>query len=318
MKLLKTMQRSLKWMLALLIVVVLAGVALGGVWIKKKLDERAARQAEYERIENEKAAEITMTFLPGKTMFWLKERLLARGFSESEIDTAFAKQYSTMAKLGRPATLANITAAQVAGAGKMLPEDGAGIEGFVFPETINFLADVDVETILARMATELDKAAADEDLAAKFQTQGLTFYQGLTLASIVEAETGGNHEDAAKVAAIFYNRLRANWTLGSDVTAIYAANLAGVPIKNTDGSTNWSVLTFDSPWNTRVRAGLPPTPINSPSLEALLAVAEPDTESMRGYYYFLTGDDNITYFARNEVEHQQNIREHCQVKCASL
>jgi UPF0755 protein len=319
MKALKTMQKSLKWMLFLLIVVIIAAAVLGGLFVKKKLDDRAARQAEYDRVQNEKADEITLTFLPGKTIFWLRERLLDRGFSEAEINTAFKKQYDVMTKLGRPAALTGITSAQVAGAAKMLPEGNASIEGFIFPETINFLADASVETIVARMASELDKAATKEDLAAKFQNQNLTFYQGLVLSSIVEAEIGGTHADARAIAAIFYNRLRAGWTLGADASTLYAANMAGLPINNADGTPNHAILQLDSPWNTRfaTRTGLPPTPIGSPSIEALVATANPDLANYQGYFYFLTDDNNITRFARNEAEHQNNIREYCKTRCAS-
>ena len=319
MKALKTMQKSLKWMLFLLIVVVIACAVLGGLFVKKRLDDRAARQAEYERIENEKAEEITLTFLPGKTIFWLRERLLDRGFSEAEINTAFKKQYDVMIRMGRPAALTGVTSTQVAGAAKMLPEGNASIEGFIFPETINFLANASVETIVARMASELDKAVTKEGLAAKFQNQNLTLYQGLILASIVESEIGGASEDARAIAAIFYNRLRAGWTLGADATTLYAANMAGIPINNEDGTPNHSILQLDSPWNTRLagNVGLPPTPIGSPSIEALRAAADPDLANYQGFFYFLTDDNNITRFARNEAEHQNNIREYCRTRCAN-
>lgn len=324
MKALKTMQKSLKLLLFLLICVIILCGILGGLFVKKRLDDRAARQAEYERIENEKAEEITLTFLPGKTIFWLRDRLQDRGFSEEEINTAFKKQYDTMTKLGRPAALTGVSATQVAGAAKMLPEAnngvvGASVEGFIFPETINFLANASVETIVARMASELDKMVTKEGIVAKFQNQNLTFYQGLTLASIVEAEIGGTSADARAIAAIFYNRLRAGWTLGADATTLYAANMAGVPVNNEDGTPNHAILQLDSPWNTRQvnRTGLPPTPIGSPSIEAIRATADPDLANYQGYFYFLTDDDNITRFARTEAEHQYNIRTYCQTRCAS-
>jgi UPF0755 protein len=307
MKVLNTMQRSLKWMLFLLVCVIVACVVLGGLFIKQKLDDRAARQAEYDRIASEKADEITLTFLPGNTVFTAKRMLAGRGFSEEDIAAAFSKQYDTMTRLGRPATVTGMGGASVA----------TSVEGFLFPETLNFYATATVESIVTRMASELDRAVQSEGLVQRFGDQNLTFYQGLILASIVESEIGGNQADAAKIAAIFYNRLRAGWTLGADATAIYAANLAGVAVNNPDGSPNYEILQLDSPWNTRKRAGLPPTPISSPSIEALRATANPAISDMRGYYYFLTGDDGSTYFARTEAEHQQNIREHCQVRCAN-
>ncbi|MCL2038306.1 endolytic transglycosylase MltG [Candidatus Saccharibacteria bacterium] len=318
MKALKTMQKSLKWMLFLLVCVVIAAAVLGGLFIKNKLDERAARQAEYEQALEEKADEITLTFLPGNSIFTARRMLLNRGFSEEEVEAAFSKQYGAMTRLGRPTSLTGVTASQVEGAAAMLGAGNVSIEGFLFPETINFFATASVETIVGRMASELERAVEREGLVAKFGAQRLTFYEGLILASIVEAEIGGTHEDARAIAAIFYNRLRAGWTLGADATTLYAANMAGLPINNADGTPNRAILGLDSPWNTRhaARTGLPPTPIGSPSLPALIATADPDLANYQGYFYFLTGDSGATYFGRTEAEHQNNIREYCQTRCA--
>jgi len=95
-----------------------------------------------------------------------------------------------------------------------------------------------------------------------------------------------------------------NMPLGSDVTYQYAAKILGVS----------PTPTLDSPYNTRINTGLPPGPIATPGLSALTAVASPAGGE---YVYFLSGDDGMTYFAVTEAEHQENIANHCQVKCAS-
>jgi len=74
-------------------------------------------------------------------------------------------------------------------------------------------------------------------------------------------------------------------------------------------------VNLDSPYNTRRYAGLPPGPIASPSASALGAVANP---AAGNYRFFLSGDDDVTYFARTDAEHEANIQNHCQKKCLIL
>ena len=90
--------------------------------------------------------------------------------------------------------------------------------------------------------------------------------------------------------------------LGSDVTYQYAADKLGVA-RDTQ---------LDSPYNTRVHKGLPPGPIATPGLSALNAVANP---AQTDYLFFLSGDDNVTYFAKTDAEHIANAKAHCRQKC---
>ena len=145
------------------------------------------------------------------------------------------------------------------------------------------------------------------ELKQGFAKQGLSLFEGITLASIVQRETlspAGDEptEDQRMVAQVFLNRLNSGMNLGSDVTYQYIAdklNIARDP-------------TLDNPYNTRVYRGLPPGPISSPSLSALRSVTNPIDNN---YLYFLSGDDDITYFATTNYEHEQNIKNHCQKKC---
>ena len=91
--------------------------------------------------------------------------------------------------------------------------------------------------------------------------------------------------------------------LGSDVTYQYIADKTGV---TRDPG-------LDSPYNTRRYPGLTPTPIASPGKAALLAVANP---AAGDYIYFLSGDDDVTYFAHTYAEHERNIVDYCQKKCS--
>ena len=103
-------------------------------------------------------------------------------------------------------------------------------------------------------------------------------------------------------------------SLGSDVTATYAADLLNPNRDKTDPNNNLRVLEANSLYNTRKHTGLPPGPICSPSLTALIAVAMPD-ENKRSMYYFLTGDDGKMYYSVTGNEHEQKKRDFCQKLC---
>ena len=161
---------------------------------------------------------------------------------------------------------------------------------------------------MQRSINHLEKIVKKYNLEGKFKARGLTLYQGITLASIIQRESIGcgsgveTCEDQRKIASVFYNRLKANMPLGSDVTYQYIADKTGV-----ERSPN-----LKSPYNTRIQKGLTPGPIASPSLSALNAAADPINSD---YLYFLSGDDDITYFAKTNEEHESNVKAHCQKKC---
>lgn len=225
-----------------------------------------------------------ITFLPGATVMENKEALISSGFSKEDVETAFARRYDHTILKDRPAS--------------------ADLEGYIYGETYEFSSNATVEQILTRTFDELEKVVATHNLVAIYKKHGLTLYQGITLASIIQREASGA-SDQKKIAGVFYNRLRANMNLGSDVTYQYIADKTG---QERDP-------TLDSPYNTRVHAGLPPGPIAVPSKGALLAVAQPVKSD---YLYFLSGDDDVTYFGRTEADHQRNIENHCQKKCQIL
>ena len=221
-----------------------------------------------------------LTFLPGSTLAENREVLVKAGFSEQQIDAAFSADYDSPLFEGKPA--------------------GQDLEGYIYGETYNFASSATVEDILKRVFAEYERVIAANDLAAKFKEQNLTLYQGIILASIVQRESIGG--DEADIAQVFYNRIAEPMPLGSDVTYQYIADKTGVP-----RDTN-----LESPYNTRIKMGLPPGPIAVPGLKALLGVANP---SGNDYIFFLSGDDDVTYYATNLAGHEANIRDHCKVKC---
>lgn len=241
--------------------------------------------------------EISVTFYPGATLDTkLKNSdgrevasvLKKAGFSDEEIKQAFAATYDSPIFSSRP--------------------EGAGLEGYVFGETFYISPNETAEQVIRRSLSQFEKIAKQYDLEAKFRARGLTLYQGITLASVVQKESIGcgagatTCEDMRQIASVFYNRMSKNIALGSDVTYQYAADKTGVT----------RTPTLDSPYNTRIHQGLPPGPIAVPSVAALNAVASPAETS---YLYFLSGDDDKTYFGTTNEEHERNVKEHCKEKC---
>ena len=235
-------------------------------------------------LRNGKTETLTVTFLPGATVADNKKVLKTAGFSDETINAAFAKQYDHPVFQSKPAS--------------------ADLEGYVYGETYQFPADVTVETILRRTFDELYRVVQQEKLVEAYTAEDLSLYQGIILASIIQREvpTAG---DQKQVAQVFLSRMKEEMNLGSDVTYQYIADKTGVP---RDPS-------LDSPYNTRRYSGLPPGPIAAPGKSALLSVAHP---AQGNYLFFLSGDDDKTYFARTQAEHEKNIVDHCKMKCQIL
>lgn len=278
------------------------------VYVRLNTGNKSLKAGEYEFSKAMSVEEITsaltkgsggnvfsFTILPGETLIQIRQKLVAVGYDEEAVKAAFAKEYTDESYSwifeGKP--------------------ENTSLEGYIYGETYEFYKDENIEEIIETTLEEMARVLAENNLKEKFEANGLNLYQGITLASIVQREANGR-EEQAKVAKVFYNRLRDDIPLGSDVTVKYAAEIAAENGETYD--SNASVLEIDSPYNTRKYAGLPLGPISNPGLEALLATAEPD-ESAANYLYFLTGDDGLMYYSTTDAEHQQNIIDHCQQLC---
>ncbi len=165
---------------------------------------------------------------------------------------------------------------------------GASLEGFLFPATYELPLEATANTLRDKMLESFN-AALDAPARAAIAQQGLTIYQAVTLASIVEREAIVADERPL-IAGVYLNRLRKPMTLDADPTIQY-----GLGNTRTAG-TWWPNLTVDdyrgviSPYNTYLNPGLPPSPIASVRRDSLLAVAYPRASS---YYFFrasCTGD----------------------------
>jgi UPF0755 protein len=173
-------------------------------------------------------------------------------------------------------------------------------EGRFFPDTYRFAAGTSDRRILElayqRMQRELDQAwnsrAADLPLTGPDEA--------LTLASIVEKETG-REDERPKVAAVFVNRLRIGMRLQSDPTVIYGLGA------RYDGDIHARDLATDTPFNTYTRAGLPPTPIALPGAASLQAALHP--APIDAVYFVATGNgDGTHHFSATLAEHDVALR----------
>ena len=300
----KKSKLGLKIFSGVMILVILGLVATGAMLFIK--DKRAKERAEeYARQEAEMvAATFNFTIKPGETIMDIKKNLLTidrngastseeklPNYTSEEIEAAFNAEYDFEMLKNRP--------------------EEASLEGYLYPETLNFYGNSSVNDILEKFLGEMQKAISENELEVKYAERGLSLHQGIILASVVQKEA--NPADQATVAQVFLSRIAYGMLLGSDVTVTYALDL--VDPDRVTYNNNYDALRIDSCYNTRLYAGLPCGAIANPGLSALKAVAEPtETE----YLYFLTGDDGLMYYSYTEAEHNQNIYAHCQELCNVL
>ena len=183
-----------------------------------------------------------------------------------------------------------------------VPTD-ASLEGFLFPETYRLPEDAVALDLLTRMLETFD-ARVTGDMRAAAANEGLTLYDLVTLASIVEREAVLDVERPL-IASVFHNRL--DWVgplLNADPTIQYALGVPGDwwPRLGPDHTLT------DTPYNTYLYVGLPPSPICSPGLASLQASARPDDTD---YEYFVADcivEDGSHIFASTLEEHEQNVQ----------
>jgi UPF0755 protein len=173
------------------------------------------------------------------------------------------------------------------------------LEGYLFPETYSVPRHTDAARLVKMMVDRFTHVLTPE-LRAAAAARGLNVRQLVTLASIVEKETG-RPEERPLVAAVYDNRLRMGMGLQCDPTVIYALQLAGLY----HGNLTRENLHFDSPYNTYRYAGLPPGPIASPGKASLEAAAHPADVD---YIYFVSRNDGTHEFARTLAEHNRNVQ----------
>lgn len=174
------------------------------------------------------------------------------------------------------------------------------LEGYLFPETYMLTRRMTAADLVRAMVERFTKSLTS-DIIDTARSRGLSVRQLVTLASIVEKETGKGDERPL-VASVYSNRLRINMALQCDPTVIYALQRAG----RYDGNLRRDDLAFDSPYNTYRYPGLPPGPVAAPGLDSLRAAASP---AETDFLYFVSRNDGSHAFARTLPEHNRNVQE---------
>jgi UPF0755 protein len=183
---------------------------------------------------------------------------------------------------------------------KRLGIDAPSAEGWFFPDTYHFSEGTSDASILRR-AHQLMRSHLEQEWARRAPNLPLQSpTEALILASIVEKETG-RAEERGLVAAVFINRLRIGMRLQTDPSVIYGMGEAF------DGNIRKRDLLVDTPYNTYTRAGLPPTPIAMPGLDALRATLNPAPSDA---LYFVARGDGTSKFSRTLAEHERAVTQY--------
>jgi UPF0755 protein len=181
-----------------------------------------------------------------------------------------------------------------------LGRPGVAPEGRFFPDTYTYAKGSSDLLVLRRALQEMDQRLAAAWAQRVPDSPLKSPDQALILASIVEKETG-SPADRAQISGVFNNRLRKGMLLQTDPTVIY-----GLGAKF-DGNLRKRDLQTDTPWNTYTRAGLPPTPIAMPGMDALLAAVQP---AQTAALYFVARGDGTSEFSATLQDHNRAVRKY--------
>ena len=213
----------------------------------------------------------TITFPEGMTMAQIFAKLEKEGVCSAEELTKAAADFNYSFRF-----LENV------GTG-----DALRLEGFIFPNTYDFYQGEQPSSVINKFLTALHSRIT-ADMWKQIETRGTTFRDSVIVASMLEKEAA-NDAERAVIASVIYNRMAAGMPLGIDSTILYVH-------PEYDGGVELPVeyLEEDSPYNTRLHTGLPPTPICNPGMESIKAALNP---AETGYYYYaLDAEEGVHRF----------------------
>ncbi len=220
----------------------------------------------------------TVTLIEGWDLKEYRSYLVKQGFSGDAFDAAtqdiasWKEQYPFLQSLGT----------------------GRTVEGYAFPDTYAVDANRDAKLLIRKMLDTFNLKVSQE-LRDEIVRQGRSIDNVVILASIIEKEVAAS-KDRALVADIFLKRLKEGIPLQSDATVNYITGSGRTKSTAKD-------LEVNSPYNTYKYKGLPPAPIDNPSLDAIKAVIYPESNP---YYYFLTDSNGVAHYAKTYAEQQKN------------
>ncbi|MGE5285390.1 MAG: endolytic transglycosylase MltG [Actinomycetota bacterium] len=218
-----------------------------------------------------------VTVPPGANIYDVAKILEGAKLATAEVFLAAATSPAVLRRLGIP---------------------GESAEGYLFPDSYIFVKPVTPEEILEVMVRQF-RMKLPQDAETRARAEGLSLQQVLTIASIIEKETGVDAEKPI-VSAVIQRRLALGMLLQMDPTVIYGA-------KRFDGTVTRKDLRTAGPYNTYLNRGLPPGPIANPGLAAIDAALNP---SKTDYLYFVSKNDGSHAFSRTLPEHIRAVEEY--------
>ncbi|MCL5113423.1 MAG: endolytic transglycosylase MltG [Patescibacteria group bacterium] len=234
---------------------------------------------------NGRVATNLVTILPGTNIFKLKADFKKYGYNQAQINNALnINNYRNLKVMS------------------FVPSNVNTLEGMLWPDSFERISTTPLSTIIGESLNEMGQHLTPS-IQASFAAEGLTTYQGIILASIIDQEVS-NPSDQAKVAQVFLSRLSHGMNLGSDVTAYYGDLTQNQPPN----------LGLNTPYNTLLHKGLPPTPISTISASSLWATSHPANTN---WLYFVTGDNGVTYYSSTLAQQQQNTALYCHKLCSN-
>ena len=165
------------------------------------------------------------------------------------------------------------------------------LEGFLFPDTYQFYVGMQASSAINKLLDNYRRKITEEMLE-RVDELGMSMYDILKVASLIEKEAA-NDEERPLIASVIYNRINSDMVLGIDASVLY-------PYNDHEGAPTAAMLEKDDPYNTRIRMGLPPTPICNPGLASINAALFPAATDY--YYYALDTESGQHRFFRNGTE----------------
>lgn len=211
---------------------------------------------------------ISITIPEGKNIFEIGKSLESKGITKYSDFIALAKNPDFASELKIPASR---------------------VEGYLYPDTYNFVKNTPAKQVIKRMVRHFHKKLNQ----INFSNAPFSKHSVLTLASIVEKETGASFE-RPMIAGVFHNRIKKRMRLQSDPTTIYGI------YEKYKGNLRKRHLLQKTPYNTYKISGLPIGPISNPGLESIKAVLNP---KLHKYIYFVSKNDGTHIFSENYKDH---------------
>ena len=257
----------------------------------KRVDKQI-RAGEYALNKAMRPTEVLQTLVAGK--IFERKVMVKEGASIWEIGK-LVEDAGLMPKADFNAAIVNPDYLRQAG----IPAESGSFEGYLFPETYSFSRPIDAKRIIWTMLKQGEDNWKPE-FTMRTDELKMTRHEILTLASIIEKESGENISEQPMIGAVFHNRLRQGMKLQADPTVIYG-------IQNFDGNLTRAHLDTPTPYNTYTNFGLPPGPIANPGLTAIKAALYP-AESPA--LYFVSNREGGHVFSETLDQHNQAVRQY--------